>query len=288
MEWHVGDITVTLIREMEQQFDLTFQGLLPEADPSVIAANEDWLKPHFYDDHGNMTISVHAFVLKTKDKTILVDTCLGNDRILPDYSEISNLRTSFLSDLEAAGFPPESIDVVVCTHLHFDHVGWNTRWVDNRWEPTFVNARYLFGRIEYEYWNAGNKENAITFDDAVKPVFDKGLADLVEGGYRVSEEIQLESTPGHTPGHMSVRISSNGEEAVIIGDVLHHPIQFVAPEWLMAADSDPEQAVKTRIKFRSRYGDQPVLIFGTHFCSPYAGLLISDGPRWKFITSQPG
>ena len=282
MKWKIGDISVTLVRETEQKIDLRFQGMIPDADPAVLDANSDWLRPHFLDDDGNLTVSVHAFVLEAKDKTIIVDTCMGNGRVLPGYEAMSNLHTSFLSDLEDAGYPPDSVDLVVCTHLHFDHVGWNTRLVDGRWVPTFTNAKYLFNRTEYESGVAGDKGAAITFDDAVKPVFEAGLAELVDAAHRVTDEIWLEPTPGHSPGHVSVRISSRGKEAVITGDVLHHPMQFAAPEWQMIADSDPVQAVKTRMGFRSRYGDQPVLIFGTHFCPPYAGHLISDGHRWKF------
>ncbi|MBW2143889.1 MAG: MBL fold metallo-hydrolase [Deltaproteobacteria bacterium] len=284
MKWEIGDISVTLVKETEIQVGHDFQGMLPDADPAVLEANADWLKPHFIDDDWNMKVSVHAYVLETQDKTIIVDTCMGNDRVLPGYEDMSNLQTSFLSDLNDAGYPPESVDLVVCTHLHFDHVGWNSRFVDSKWVPTFPNAKYLFGRMDYESCVAGDQGAAITFDDAVKLVFDAGLAELVDTDQRITSEIRLEPTPGHSPGHMSVRISSNGEEAVITGDVLHHPVQFVAPEWQMIADSDPEQAVETRKDFRSRYGDQPVLIFGTHFGPPYAGHLVSDGHRWKFLT----
>jgi glyoxylase-like metal-dependent hydrolase (beta-lactamase superfamily II) len=284
MKWKIGDISVTLIHEIEQQVDFHLHGMLPGADPVVLEANADWLKPHFLDDDGNMTISVHAFVLETQDKTIIIDTCLGNDRVLPGYEELNNLHTSFLSDLEDAGYPPDSVDLVVCTHLHFDHVGWNTRLVGNKWVPTFTNAQYLFGRIEYEFWDSHDKGAALTFDDAVKPIFEAGLAELVDTDYRITDGIWLEPSPGHTPGQVSVRISSKGEEAVITGDVLHNPVQFVAPEWLMIADSDPKQAATTRIEFRSRYGNQPVLIFGTHFGAPHAGYLINDGQRWMFAT----
>ncbi len=283
MKWKIGDISVTLVCETTIQVGYDFQGMLPDADPAVLEANADWLKPQFIDDKGNMSVSVHAFILETNEKTIIVDTCMGNDRVIPGYEEMSNLHTSFLKDLEDAGYPPESVDLVVCTHLHFDHVGWNTRLIDNKWVPTFPNAKHLFGRIDYEYFNAGDKGAAITFDDAVKSVFDSGMAELVEADHRITDEIRLEHTPGHSPGHVSVCFSSKGDRAVITGDVLHHPVQFVAPEWQMIADSDPEQAVKTRKEFRSRYGDQPVLIFGTHFGSPYAGHLVNDGHRWKFL-----
>jgi len=283
MNWQIGDISITLVSETKIQVGHDFQGMLPDANPAVLDANADWLKPHFIDDQGNMCVSVHSYVLESQDKTIIVDTCMGNNRILPGYEDMSNLHTPFLSDLENAGYLPESVDLVICTHLHFDHVGWNTRLVDNKWVPTFPNATYLLGGIDYESCVAGDRGAAITFDDAVKLVYDAGLAELVDVDHKINDEIRLEPTPGHSPGHVSVRISSKGEQAVITGDVLHHPIQFFAPEWQMIADSDPVQAVKTRTEFRSRYGDKPVLILGTHFGTPYAGRLISEGPRWKFM-----
>jgi glyoxylase-like metal-dependent hydrolase (beta-lactamase superfamily II) len=175
------------------------------------------------------------------------------------------------------------LDVVLCTHLHFDHVGWNTRLIEGKWVPTFPNARYLFGRLEYERCESGKSAAALTFDDAVRLIYDAGLAELVETDHRITEEVWLEPAPGHTIGHVSVRISSQGEDAVITGDILHHPLQFIAPEWVMIADEDPEQAVATRIEFRSRYGNQPVRILGTHFGGPCEGRLTCEKDRWKFL-----
>jgi len=284
MKWKIGDVVVTLVCETSQKVGPHFQGMIPAADAAVLDANSDWLKPHFLDENLFMMVSVHTYVLETRDKTVLVDTCMGNDRLLPGYDAMSNLHTPFLSDLEAAGYPPESVDLVVCTHLHFDHVGWNTRLVNGRWVPTFPNAKYLFTKREYESCVSGDRGAALTFDDAVKPVVDAGLVELVGTEDRITEEVRLLFTPGHSPGHVSVQIESKGELAVITGDVLHLPMQFAAPEWLMIADSDPEQAVATRKAFCSRYTDQPVLIFGTHFGPPYAGHLVSDGDRWKFMT----
>jgi glyoxylase-like metal-dependent hydrolase (beta-lactamase superfamily II) len=283
MKWKIGNVSITLVREYQQAVDLRLQGMLPHADPAVIEANAHWLNPHFLTDAGELTVSVHSFVLESQDKTIIVDTCMGNDRILPGYDDMSNLQTPFLSNLEDAGYPPDAVDLVLCTHLHFDHIGWNTRLIDGKWVPTFTNARYLFGRVDYEAWESRHGDAAVTFNDAVRLIYDADLADLVETDHRITEEVWLEPAPGHSPGHMSVRISSKGEDAVITGDVFHHPVQIVAPEWIMVADEDAEQGVATRIEFRSRYGDQPIRIFGTHFGGICTGYIVSDGGSWKLV-----
>lgn len=279
MRWNIGDVRVTQVRETLQV--LPGNGLLPDLEPAVVAANRDWLHPHFVDDEDRLLLSIHALVLQSQGRTIVVDTCVG-DRPIPGMDALSWGGAGFLDDLTSAGFPPDQVDTVLCTHLHFDHVGWNTVLVDGAWVPTFANARYLFARVEYEYWDGGAGGSALTFGDAVRPVFEAGLADLVETDHRVTDEVWLEPSPGHSPGHVSVRISSRGEEAVITGDLVHHPVQFVAPHWRMSADDDPDRARQTRLDFRSRYADAPVRVFGTHFGGPSCGHLRTHGEAWRF------
>jgi glyoxylase-like metal-dependent hydrolase (beta-lactamase superfamily II) len=188
----------------------------------------------------------------------------------------------FLQDLEKAGFETDSIDTVMCTHLHVDHVGWNTVLKGNRWVPTFSNARYLVNKAEWDYWNeAGDDDFGPVISDSVRPIVDQGLCDLVDANHRLSSEIWLEPTPGHTPGHVSVRISSLGEEALITGDFLHHPCQFARPEWASSADYDKDAARKTRLRVFESYADRPVLIIGTHFAGPTAGYLRRDGDVYR-------
>ena len=199
---------------------------MPSASDDVIASHASWLRPHFVDDDGNLVLSIHAFGIAAGDRRIIVDTCIGNDRHIPGM-EALNLQTPFLSDLADAGFPREEVDTVICTHLHFDHVGWNTMLVDGEWVPTFPNARYLLCRDEWEHWNReGASGYAATIDDAVRPVVDAGLADLVASDHRVTDEIRLEATPGHTPGHVAVHVESGGRHALITGDLAHHPVQL--------------------------------------------------------------
>jgi glyoxylase-like metal-dependent hydrolase (beta-lactamase superfamily II) len=236
------------------------------------------------DPDGRLIMSIHALIVETPDRRIIVDTCLGNDkqRAIPGW----HMRTGpFLDDIAAAGYPRESIDTVLCTHLHVDHVGWNTMLVDGKWVPTFPKARYLIGRKEFDHWQGHGPANARgddPFSDSVKPVFDAGLVDFVESDHAICPEIRLEPTPGHTPGHVSVRISSKGEEGLITGDVMHHPCQMAHPEWASAADSDADRARITRLSLLDRCAGAPLLVIGTHFAGPTAGRVVRDGRVYRF------
>ncbi len=278
--WKIGDVTVTKIAELETPGPGTF--VIPQATPEALLAGPDWLRPHFVNDAGEAILSIHSFVVESLGSRILVDTCVGNDkpRPIPEWDRRSG---PFLDDLRRAGFPPESIDRVLCTHLHVDHVGWNTRLDGGRFVPTFANARYLIGRAEWEFWSQA-PEDAFgpVLEDSVRPVFDAGLVDLVEGDEHVTAEVELLPTPGHTPGHVSVLIRSDGAEAVITGDLMHHPVQCARPAWGSHFDADPDRALATRRAFLERFGDRPALVLGTHFAGPTAGHLRRDGEAWRF------
>lgn len=276
--WKIGDVTITKVVELEIPGSATW--ILPDATPENLA-KVAWLKPHFVDEAGDAVMSVHALIVESEDQRILVDTCVGNDkkRPIPGW----DLRQGpFLSDLAAAGHPAESIDTVLCTHLHVDHVGWNTRLEKGRWVPTFDNARYLWNRAEYDYWIAHPEQQmGDVMGDSVQPVVDAGRVDFVEADYEVTSEVKLEPTPGHTPGHVSVHITSRGEEAVITGDLMHHPVQCAHPEWKARPDYDPDQANATRLAFLERYADRPVLVLGTHFAGPTGGRIVRDGDAFR-------
>ena len=279
-KWQVGDVKITQVIELVATGGSRF--ILPEATRDVIQ-EIPWLTPHFADPDGRLIMSIHALIIESRDRRIMVDTCLGNDkkRALPGW----NMRSGpFLDDIAEAGYPRESIDTVLCTHLHVDHVGWNTMWVDGKWVPTFDNARYLIGEAEWEHWSAEDATQARGEDivgDSVRPVFEAGLVDLVQTDHKICEEVWLESTPGHTPGHVSVRISSKGEDALITGDCMHHPCQMAIPGMCSNADSDPDKARKTRYALLDKYADAPVLIIGTHFASPTAGHIVRDGDAFR-------
>src|SRR5215831_11344245 len=234
------------------------------------------------DEEGRLKMSIHALVIEASGRRILVDTCLGNDkpRDIPGWS---NRQGPFLRDLADAGFARETIDTVICTHLHVDHVGWNTMLVDGHWAPTFPNARYLIGRTEYEYWSRQetNSQARLAFADSVQPIFSAGLVDLVATDERLCAEVSLTPTLGHTPGHVSVRIVSRGEEALITGDFIHHPCQLAKPEWASAADFDPAASTHTRRDTFHRLAQTPTLVIGTHFSGPTAGRVVRDGDAYR-------
>ena len=278
LRFQIGDVRIT--RVLETLAPIPPAGLIPSLEPAHVERHKDWLQPHFMDADGNLLLAIQALVVESQGQRIVVDTCMGNDRQLP--MGLGPNSGPFLEDLEKTGSPRESIDQVVCTHLHFDHVGWNTMLVDGRWVPTFPNARYLFGRVEYEHWSSGVEDENIDLSDTVTPVVEAGLHELVETDHRLTEEVWLEPTPGHTPGHVSVRISSQGQEGVITGDMVHHPVQLAEPQCGSAPDTDPAQATETRRAFAKRYGDQPVLVIGTHFAEPTAGHIVRDGDSWRF------
>ncbi len=276
--WQVGDVTITKVVELEMAEPITW--LIPRATREELAA-VPWLRPHFVNHAGDPILSVHALVIESEGRRIVVDTCIGNDKPRP-REDWDHLQGSFLQDLAVAGLPAESIDTVLCTHLHVDHVGWNTRWVDGRWVPTFPRARYVFARSEFEYWSANPElQMGDVMGDSVQPVVDAGLVDLVETDHVVTSEVRLEPTPGHTPGHVAVRIRSRGEEAVITGDLLHHPIQYAHPDWPTRVDTDREEGLRTRQAFMAAQCDQPVLVIGTHVPSPTAGHVVRDGDVYR-------
>ena len=280
--WRIGEVTVTRIVELELTGGTRF--ILPQAAPETVRPI-DWLYPHFVDENGKLRMSVHALVVETPARRIVVDTCIGNDKENRGIPRWNKLQTSFLADLAAAGYPRESIDTVLCTHLHVDHVGWNTMLVDGSWVPTFPKARYLMGRVEFEYWRdqRDHEHHKPIFADSVAPVFDAGLVDLVETDHRVCDEVSLMPTLGHTPGHVSVRIASRGKEALITGDFIHHPCQMAHPEWSSAVDDDPRRAERTRREIFASLAGTPTLVIGTHFAGPTAGRLVRDGDAFRLL-----
>lgn len=277
LRWKIGDVTITQVVELETASIGRF--VLPQATPDVLRAIP-WLTPHFVNGEGEPLFSIQALIVDSQDRRIVVDTCLGNDKERT-FREWNMMSGPFLQDLAAAGAPRESVDMVMCTHLHVDHVGWNTMRVGDQWLPTFPNARYLFARKEWEYWKDEPQDTGPIVADSVAPIVDAGLADLIEMDHKLTDEVWLEPTPGHTPGHVSVRIRSAGEDAVITGDVIHHPCQIANPDWSSEFDYDKEQSRSTRTDLLRRCADQPVLVIGTHFVAPTAGRIVRDGDTFR-------
>ena len=278
--WRIGDVKVTKIVELEATGGTRF--ILPQATREA-ALQIPWLAPHFMDDEGRLKMSIHALVIEAPGRRMIVDTCLGNDKQGRGVPGWNNLSGPFLRDLAAAGFARESIDTVMCTHLHVDHVGWNTMLVDGKWVPTFPNARYLMGATEFAYWRDQREHEELisVFSDSVRPVFEAGLVDLVETDHRISPEVSFVPTLGHTPGHVSVRISSKGEEALITGDFVHHPCQMARPAWAATVDFDQNASTATRREVFARLAGTPTLIIGTHFAGATAGRIVRDGDAFR-------
>jgi glyoxylase-like metal-dependent hydrolase (beta-lactamase superfamily II) len=283
LSWTVGKVTITRIVEIELPvaYDEKRPFLSVEATPEALR-RMPWLYPHFVDEEDRMLLSIHALLIEAPGLRLVVDTCVGNDKARNLLGKRA-LSTPFLDHLADAGWAPESVDAVVCTHLHVDHVGWNTRLVDGKWIPTFPNARYLIGAKELEHWQGENEgEQPRILADSVTPILEAGLAELVEMDHVISPEIRLVPTPGHTPGHVSVMIESEGEVAVITGDMTHHPSQLAHPDWSPPFDSDPIASADMRRSLFEAWADQPILVIGTHYAGPTAGHVVRDGDAYRF------
>lgn len=238
----------------------------------------DWLQPHFLDEARSMLLSIHSLIIRTGHHTVLVDTCLGNHKQDAGFPQWNDRRGTYLEDLAAAGCAPESIDYVFCTHMHIDHTGWNTRLEDGRWVPTFPNARYLFNRAEWD----GIKDHPGAHEQSVLrqnllPIVEADQVQWVDGEWEIDDVVSLLPTPGHTPGHCSVRVASGGRRAVITGDMMIHPVQIAEPHWQQSADADKAKAAATRTKFVQDHCDTDVLVLGTHFNTPTGVHIVSEG-----------
>ncbi|MFI4936619.1 MAG: MBL fold metallo-hydrolase [Caulobacterales bacterium] len=281
LTWQVGRVKISRIVEMEMTaaYDER-RPFLVDAKPEALKASP-WLYPNFVTEEGALRVSIHALLVEAPGLRLVVDTCIGNDRPRGITGK-RPLSTPFLEHLAEAGWSREGVDAVVCTHLHVDHVGWNTMLEAGKWVPTFPKARYLLGRIEYAHWKAeGDEEQQTILGDSVQPIFDAGLVELVEMDHRLSPEIRLTPTTGHTPGHVSVMIESDGERAMITGDMMHHPCQIAHPDWSPDFDSDKTASAVTRRRVLEDVADQPILVIGTHFAAPTAGHVRRDGAAFR-------
>ena len=271
---------------------------LSSALPSVTERDLARLRTWYWDadladapSRAALRISVHSYVLRVDGRNILIDTCCGNDK-KRSLAAVSGLSSAYLANLELAGLRPEDVHLVLCTHLHFDHVGWNTRLRDGSWVPTFPNARYLFGRADLEFFRTQHHEatHREAFDDSVAPILDAGLADIVEPGTRVHREIGdgiwLEDASGHSPGNLCVVAECAGGRAIFSGDCFHHPVQIVRPDAPFFADENPQKASATRQGLLDRYAGGDAVFFPAHFTGRTAGRVerdAADGLRFVFL-----
>jgi len=280
----LGDLKIARVLEMNTpEFDP--YEFFPETTQDDWEPHLHWLKPHAMDPiSGNLVFPMQSYVVRSKHHTILIDSCVGNDKERPFRPNWHRKNDStYMDNLATLGLSPEDVDIVMCTHLHPDHVGWNTKLLDGRWVPTFPNAEYVFSRKEFDYWKEFNERRPLDhLIDSVLPIEAAGQAKLVANDHEIDDSVWLESTPGHTPDHFSVRLSSAGSDAVFTGDMIHSPIQTYHPDWSARPDYQNEIAGNTRRVFLEKYCESGVLVCTSHFPLPSAGLIVPDGNAFKF------
>lgn len=281
---HIGRVQIDRLTESEGPFAQA-DFLLPDIDLSLLEEHAHWLSPLFVENETKKVImSFHSLVIRTPQHVILVDCCVGNDKDRPLRPGWHQQQFPYLARLAELGLSPDDIDFVFCTHLHADHVGWNTRLIDGRWVPTFPNARYIFAKTEYDYWDSANRThtgdtplNHGCFGDSVQPIIDANQAELVADHYQFDDTIWFEPAPGHTPGLIIVHVRDGNEHAVLTGDVMHTPIQLANPELSSRFCLDPKLSRVTRKNLIERFADTDTLILPGHFPAPTAGHIVPMG-----------
>ena len=270
LSFAVGDTTIHRIVEQTLPFE-TPMNFLPGLTAEVLAENSGWMAPVDLDPAtGKLILCIQSYVVRTPDFTVLVDSCVGNDKTNPRFSAWNGRRDgTYMTALAAAGLSVDDIDYVMCTHMHVDHVGWNTRLVDGRWVPTFPRARYIFAAREYAHWNAVHAKTPVSvYAESVLPVIEAGRADIVSDTHAIGDYLRLTPTPGHTPGHVALELGRGRTEAVFTGDLIHTRLQARYPEMSMRADADPIQSAATRRRFLEQHCDTSTLCCTSHFPSP--------------------
>ncbi|PLW84029.1 MBL fold metallo-hydrolase [Kineobactrum sediminis] len=276
LSFTTGDFEIHNIEEWQGEFASPEQ-LFAGFDACEFAGFVEQIPHSFYRPESNSLYAfLQSWVIKAGDLTILYDTGAGNNKERPGIPVFGELNTPFLANLAAAGFKPEDIDVVICSHLHIDHVGWNTHLQSGHWVPTFPRARYLFSRIERTYWDpiqtdgprpsaTGAEVNTNVFEDSVQPILDAGQAQLVDDGHSVTPGVTVSVYPGHTPGHLVLHLDSKGDHALFVGDILHHPAQVFQPDWNSVYCEDSAAAQASRKKILALAADTNARLVPAHF-----------------------
>ncbi|MCC6775432.1 MAG: MBL fold metallo-hydrolase [Hyphomicrobiales bacterium] len=283
--WTIGTVRVTRVEEQLGPTGHPPEQFLPGLDRELIARHRAWLVPEHYDPtRDRFVTSVHSWLVRTGRHTILVDCCAGNHKDRPGFVRFHQLDTPFLARLRAAGAAPEDIDFVLCTHLHSDHVGWNTRLDDGRWVPTFPNAKYLFSRAECDHGDprrnpaaASDLQRNNAYRDSVLPVIEAGQAMLIDGAHAIDDALRVEPAPGHTPGHVVLKLADGDGRAVLCGDALHHPLQIYAPGLNSRFCELPAQARLTRHQLLEHCAEEAALLFPVHFGAPHVAAVTRAG-----------
>ena len=276
----LGGLVVQRLPEMELPFR-SLEELYIDATPEAVADARTWMEPWaLCPETGRAILAIQSYLVRGSRHTILIDTCVGCGKSNAWFEPWHRREDrSWLDRLAAAGVRPEEVDYVFCTHLHSDHCGWNTQLVDGRWVPTFPNAKYVMSKAEAAHAEAKGGDS---YNESVSPVIEAGQALLVEMDHALDDEVRLEPTPGHTPGHVAVGLASGGQEAVMCGDLMHSPIQCRHPDWRYRIDTDPLQANETRRKFLGANSESGRLVLTAHFPSPSMGRVTQSGEAFDF------
>jgi glyoxylase-like metal-dependent hydrolase (beta-lactamase superfamily II) len=279
LKFTAGDLTIHRIIEQETTF-LSALEMLPTLTPEVLAENRAWMQAaNALDANDVLVLCFQSYIVKTPHHTILIDSCIGNDKPRPNRPKW-NMKTddTYMRALSAAGLSVGDIDYVMCTHLHVDHVGWNTRLENGRWVPTFPKARYVFAKDEFDYWTSQHAKTPVPpIEDSVMPIVEAGRHEVVGNDYQIGDHVRILPTPGHTPGHSAFVLGRGKDDAVFSGDLIHSPIQARYPEMSMKFDVDPATAAKTRRSFLERFCDTDTLCCMAHFPSPSVGKIKRKG-----------
>lgn len=284
----LGDVTVTRVNEYYGSVDMGPADFFPDSPEGAWDTHRGWLAPDFWNPETNECVTaIQTWLLRSGGSTILVDTGVGNHKDRPYAPVWSRLDTGFLDNLAAAGVAPADVDLVINTHLHIDHVGWNTRLDGRTWVPTFPNATYLMPKRDFDFWNPANghkpvlgRGNQNVFEDSVAPVHQAGLTQLWDDSYRIDENLRLDLAPGHTPGSSVLTLESGGDRALFVGDLVHTALQIVEPEVNSCFCEDPAQSRATRHKLLGRAADDNALVFPAHLGGHGAAEVVRDGSRF--------
>lgn len=283
----IGSITIDRVEEFSAPV-LPADAFLVGLPPDGIRRNLSWLAPDHVEAASElMVMADHTWVLRTPDAVVLIDTCWGNGKDRPGFG--ADLQTDWLESLRDLGVEPEDVDFVICTHLHSDHVGWNTRLQDGVWVPTFPRARYVVSRLEYEFWEHSDVSDFghdKAFIDSVVPIAEAGLLDLVESGHTVAGVLTIESAPGHSPGQVIVRAESGGETGIFAADTIHVAVQLAFPDVSTVACVDPELASRVRRTLLDECADKGHLLLTNHFPSPSVCRIEREGDHYRKVTAD--
>ena len=288
-DWTIGTVRVTRVEEQ-----LGFASVPPEKffvgfEREVLERHLAWLVPnHYSPEHNRLISSVHSWLIRTPRHTILLDCCAGNHKERPGFARFHQVDTPYLARLRAAGVEPEEIDIVLCTHLHSDHVGWNTMLRDGRWVPTFPNARYLFSRTENDYGDPrrnpaaeADPQRNNAYRDSVLPVIETGQAVLLDGAHAIDDTMLVEPASGHTVGHVVLKLVDQGERALFSGDAIHHPLQVYVPSWNSCFCEIPDEARATRHRLLGDCAEHGALLFPIHFGAPHVAAIAHEGDAFE-------